>query len=208
MSVPALQEFLTSEAQLMPLTVDQYDQMIATGILPEGEPYELLDGFLVRKDRSATGEGPMTVGSEHVWVVQRLGKLDAKLKNLGCHIRVQSPVSLPPYNEPEPDGSIVRGTIDDYVAAHPKAADVSCAIEVADSSLQRDRTTKLRIYASCNIQQYVIINLPDRVVEVYTQPQAQEGRYRQSLTLRSGRNVELLATGGKRLTVAVRSLLP
>ena len=113
MSVPALRELLTSEAQLMPLTVEQYDQMIATGILREGEPYELLEGFVVRKDRSAAGEEPMTVGSEHVWVVQRLAKLDAKLKNFGAHMRVQSPVSLPPYNEPEPDGSIVRGTIED-----------------------------------------------------------------------------------------------
>jgi Uma2 family endonuclease len=208
MSVPALKELLTSEAQLMPLTVHQYDQMIATGILPEGEPYELLDGLVIRKDRSAAGEGPMTVGSEHVWVVQRLGKLDAKLKNLGSHMRVQSPVSLPPYNEPEPDGSIARGSIDDYVAAHPKASDVSCAIEVADSCLQRDRTTKLRIYASCKIGQYVIINLPDRVIEVYTNPLAQQGRYGHSATFRPGQKVGFQASGGKMLSVAVQSLLP
>jgi Uma2 family endonuclease len=208
MSVTALHELLSGHAQIMPLTVEQYEQMIAAGILPEGEPYELLDGFVVRKDRSASGEDPMTVGHEHVWVIQKLQKLSAKLEKLGCHLRTQSPVSLPPYNEPEPDGSIAVGTADDYRSKHPGASDLTCVIEVADSSLRRDRTTKLRVYAKSAIAQYVIINLPDRVVEVYTNPLASQGRYGESTTLRPGRSVEFAAARGKKLSVSVKSLVP
>ena len=52
-------------AKIVPLTVDQYHRMIEAAILPEGEPIELIDGLLVRKDRSAVGADPMTVGHAH-----------------------------------------------------------------------------------------------------------------------------------------------
>ena len=64
------------QAQLWPWTVEQYHHLIDIGILPEGEPYELLDGQLVRKDRSATGADPMTVSTEHAWVVRKLTRLN------------------------------------------------------------------------------------------------------------------------------------
>jgi hypothetical protein len=60
---------------LMRLTVEQYHQMIDAGILMSGEPYELIDGLIVRKDRSASGEDPMTVGTGHAWAVQQTSKI-------------------------------------------------------------------------------------------------------------------------------------
>src|SRR3954469_25925940 len=104
-----LQELVDGRTVMLPLTVEQYHRMIDQGILAEGEPFELLDGFLVRKDRSPSGEDPMTVGLEHVWSVKKLAKLDGKLGKLGCHMQTQQPVSLPPYDEPEPDGAVVLG---------------------------------------------------------------------------------------------------
>lgn len=193
---------------VMPLTVEQYHRMIAERIVPEGEPYELLDGHLVRKDRSAAGEDPMTVGHEHAWSVRALAKLNPKLKRLGCFIQTQQPVSLPPFQEPEPDGAVVRGTEDDFRQRHPGAADVTCVIEVADSSLRRDRTTKLRIYADSGVTRYIILNLLDRAVEVYDEPLVGKGRYGRTETLTTGQSVELPAAAKKRLKVPVRSLLP
>ena len=152
------------------LTVSQYHEMLARGILPEGEPYELIDGQIVRKDRSARGEDGMTIGSKHSWVVTKLGKLSRKLEKMGCFMRTQQPVALPPYHEPEPDGAIVLGTEDDYVDHAPTAKEVLCVIEVADSSLDFDRTTKQRVHADSGIPVYVIINLPDCVIEVYSAP--------------------------------------
>ena len=206
-----LRELAAENAILFPWSVDQYHSMINAGYLPEGEPFELLNGQLVRKDRSAAGEDRMTVGHEHAWVVGELTDLGAKLKRLGCFMRIQMPLTLPPFDEPEPDGAIAIGSNRDYRNHHPGALEVTCAIEVADSSLRRDRTTKLRIYAASGIPVYVIINLLDRVVEVRTQPVTSKGgvaRYKRVETLRSGQRLMLPAANGKSLAVAVRRLLP
>ena len=202
-----LQEFVNTRARVVPLSVEQYHQMIRQGILIKGAPIELLDGFLVRKDRSAAGKDPMTVGNEHAWVVGELVRLAAKVERLGARLRIQQPVTLPPDNEPEPDGAIVRGD-KDYRKGHPLPEDVSCLIEVADSSVHIDRATKQRIYADNGIAQYVIINLVDKIIEEYRQPRAGSGRYATPRIYRSRQKIKLEIPGGKRLTVAVASLLP
>jgi Uma2 family endonuclease len=210
-SIAPPRDLLDDRAIFMPFTVDQYHWMIEHGVFPEGEPYELLDGYLIRKDRSAAGEDPMTVGPERGLVIVNLTDLTPKLRRLGCHVRIQLPVTLPPWNEPEPDTAIVLGDQRDYTGRHPGAADVTCVIEVADSSLHRDRTVKLGIYAGSGIPCYIIVNLPDRTVEVYTQPfngKGRVGRYGQSITLTGRQTVELPTAGGKRLSVAARRLLP
>lgn len=209
--ITRLKELVDDRTVFLPLTVEQYHRMIAAGLLPEGEPYELLDGLLVRKDRSAAGKDPMTVGHEHATAIAILMDLNPRLRRLGCYIRIQQPVTLPPWDEPEPDGAVVLGKLTDYTDRHPGAADLTCVIEVSDSSLRRDRTTKLRIYAGSGIARYIIINLPDRVVEVYTQPMNGNGgtpRYGQSVTLSGRQGVEIPAARGRRLSVPARNLLP
>lgn len=195
-------------ARFFPLTVRQYHKMIEQGILPEGEPYELLDGQIVRKNRAAAGEDPMTVGHGHTWVVEELAELNARLRKLGCHIRIQQPISLPPRDEPEPDGAIVSGARDDYRGKHPGAEDVLCVIEVADASLKHDRTVKLRTYADAGIAQYVILNLRDRAAEVYSQPMSGRHRYGQSVTLSGSQKLTLPAPRGRVLTIPIKRLFP
>lgn len=201
------QELIDRRTGVFRLTVDQYRRMLEQGILPEGEPVELLNGQLVAKDRSAERANPITVGHEHAWVVTAIEELNPKLRRLGCFARIQQPISLPPFDEPEPDVAIVRGKKEDY-DHHPTAPDVLCAIEVADASLRRDRTVKLRTYAEGGVRQYLIFNLPDRVVEVHTGPMPRSGRYRQSNTLSLGETLTLPTTRGKGVIVPVRSLFP
>ena len=198
----------TERALYWPFTVEQYHDLIKSGILPEGEPYELLDGQLVRRDRSATGADPVTIGHLHAWVVGELADLNPKLRRLGAHIRTQQPITLPPFDEPEPDAAVAIGTNGDYVERHPGAGDVTCVIEVADASLRRDRTSKLRVYANGGVACYVIVNLPDRVIEVYTNPAVGKGTYGNKVTLTPRDRLELPATKGKRLAVPVKQLLP
>ena len=209
--VEQLRVMVEDRAVVLPLTVGKYHQMIATGLVPEGEPFELLNGYVIHKDRSAAGEGPMTVGPEHAWVIRKLTALDPRLRPFGCHMQIQLPVTLPPWNEPGPDGAVVVGTEDHYRGRHPGAKDVQCVIEVADSSLHRDRTTKLRIYAASGMGRYFIINLPDHVIEMHTRPMTGNGRtarYGQVDMLKPGQTVELPAPPGNRLKVPVRRLLP
>src|ERR1051326_7518523 len=113
MSTAQLRDMLDDRAQVVGLTVDQYHRMIKEGILPEGEPIELLDGFLVRKDRSAKGADPMTVGHHHAWAIQNLARLLPELRRLGYDLRIQLPITIRPDNEPEPDAAIVRAAPDD-----------------------------------------------------------------------------------------------
>ena len=193
MSTAQLRELVNS-ASVVGLTLDPYVRMIKEGILPEGEPIELLDGFLVRKDRAKAGEDPMTVGFEHVWAVKNLGILLAPAERDGCHVAVQQPIALPPDGAPEPDVAIVRGTINDYRDRYPSARDLPCVVEVADSSKYHDRLTKKRIYAKGGIAQYVIINLVDRVVEVSEVPVVGEERSAREAVLRPG-DVVRFSTG-------------
>lgn len=187
-------------------TLDSYHAMIANGSILEGEPFELLDGQIVHKIRSASGEDLMTVGVEHALIVMRLAKLSSAFEARGCHLRSQQPITLPPHDEPEPDAAIVRGTLEDYSNHHPSAADILCVIEVADSSLSRDRGYKLQLYASAGIPMYVIVNLIERVVEIYKTPAIAEGRFSEADRVSTGANVAFPAASGNAVIVPVKQL--
>jgi Uma2 family endonuclease len=202
-----MHDLAQTPGSLIGLTVEQYHRMIEAGILEEGAPIELLDGFLVRKDRAKAGEDSMTVNDEHIWAVENLRRVLRDVESRGYYIRLQQPVVLPPDGEPEPDGAIVRGNMDDYRRRKPVAADISCVIEVADSSLSKDRGTKQRIYADAGIGQYVIINLVDKVVEVYERPLSGAGRY-EDVQRRNGGEQVVFRVGLTPIEVEASKLLP
>ena len=204
MNTLLLEEVEDHPAEIVPLTVEQYHRMLETGILADGEPIELLDGMLVPKDR---GEG-MTINPLHRFVVSQLMKHASRFEVLNCHLQLQSPITIKPEHEPEPDGLIVRGQPQDYLEHHPGPEDVSCLIEVSDSSLERDRTTKQRIFAKAGVGQYVILNLTDSQAEIYENPQVAEGRYGSVRILRKGDSFAIQIPDGGSLEVEVAGLLP
>ena len=208
MSASGLRDLVDNRAMIVPLDLDQYHRMIATGILPEGAPIELLDGYLVRKDRSKAGADPMTVGHHRAWAIGQLGEFQSQIAKHGCNLRLQQPVAIPPDSEPEPDAAIVAGTNDRYRHGHPGPADVICIIEVADSSLQHDRTTKLRIYADAAVPQYIIINLVDATIEEYRQPLPGTGRYELTKTLTKTQSISFTLADATPLDIPVARLLP
>jgi Uma2 family endonuclease len=187
-------------------TVDEYHQMLKTGSIEEGAPFELLDGQIVRKIRSAHGESPMTIGTRHTVAVLALGELNSRLVKLKCHMRLQAPVTLPPHDEPEPDGAIVRGKINDYRLRHPAAADVLCVIEIADASLRRDRGYKQQLYANSGIPMYVIANLLNNTIELRTNPV--KDRYSDTVVLKRIQKLSLPTASGKKLIVPAKLVLP
>lgn len=192
MTTALLQELVDTNATVVPLTVDQYHRMIETGILAEDSPIELLDGFLVRKDRSATGENPMTIGHEHAFIIGKLTELLSPALPAGTCLRTQQPITLRADNEPEPDLVIAVGRQESYRHRHPGRDDVLCVIEVADSSLETDRITKQRLYADNKLPHYIIVNLVDRSIELYTQPLADTGRYQLVRSFKAGDDVTFM----------------
>jgi len=91
-------------------TVGEYHRMLKAGMIEEGAPFELLDGQIVRKIRNAYGESLMTSGTRHMTAVLTLADLNPRLKRLGCAMRIQGPITLPSFDEPEPPGVAVRCT--------------------------------------------------------------------------------------------------
>jgi hypothetical protein len=134
--------------------------MIRTGVLGENDRVELLEGWIVDK----MPQHPSHAGT--CTVLER--ELEALIPP-GWIVRGQYPVSLAD-SEPEPDLAVVRGPEERYFSEHPGPSDIALVVEVADSSLERDRTMKLRVYAQAKIKTYWIVNLHEFTVEVHTQP--------------------------------------
>jgi hypothetical protein len=193
-------------AQLEGLTVEIYDHLIENHLLPENTGTELIDGFIVHKDRAAAGERPMTIGDRHTLVIQRLVRYANKFFDLGAHLRFQQPVVIQPDNEPGPDIAVTIGSEEDYDGRKPGPKDVSSVIEVADSSLNRDLVVKLRVYAAASIAQYVVVDLVNDVVLVHSNP---TGTVYGSVTpLKIGEVLRVLAPKGATVDVPVKVLLP
>ena len=208
MAVTLFDQLASGQAPpVVPLTVTQIHEMLEAGWLADGEPVELVEGVLVRKDRSGLGESKMTHGKRHSSAVAMLRRLDRLLDQRGCHLRSQLPTTLSPTSELEPDGAIVSGRDDGYQDHHPGPADVLVVIEISDSSLLFDRGTKLRLYAMASIAVYVIVNLAEPKVEVYSEPEASTGRYRARRDYTAREILELPLPAGS-VAVPCSDLLP
>jgi Uma2 family endonuclease len=127
----------------------------------------------------------------------------------GWIIRWQAPIALDDQSEPEPDVAIVRSTRDDYRDAHPTRP--ALVVEIAESSLLFDRNQKGSVYARPGLPDYWIVNLVDRVVEVYRAPVSDpsaryEWRYASVRTVAESDTLAPLALST--LRIAVADLLP
>jgi Uma2 family endonuclease len=92
---------------------------------------------------------------------------------------------------------------------HPAPADVALVVEVADSSLELDRTEKLRVYARARIPVYWIVNIPDMQIEAYSQPRGgRSPTYRQRRDYLPAEMIPVVIAGQSAGTIAVRDLLP
>jgi Uma2 family endonuclease len=183
------------------LSVDQYHELIRSGKLTDDDPVELLEGILVFKMPKKTPHSTSNGMTRHAF--------EAILPE-GWHYRSQEPITLSD-GEPEPDGAVVRGGLQEYLSAHPGPGDVAVVIEVADSSLDRDRGIKLRSYARAGIPVYVIVNLVERRVELFTSPDPEakpHPTYRAPRLFHAGESVPLASPRVELSSVAVDALLP
>jgi Uma2 family endonuclease len=209
MAVTLLEQIAVGEAPpFVSFNVEQYHEMIRLGIVPEGAPVELIDGLLVWKDRSARGADPMSQDPRHALTIKCLQRLERRLESFDCHLQLQLPITLSETSEPEPDAAIVKGQPEAYADHHPTPADVIAAMEVADSSLRFDRSTKQRKYALAGIGQYWIVNLAENQIEVYQEPLVADGRYLRRDDYRPGQVLSLALGSSGTIEVAVSEILP
>lgn len=105
-------------------------------------------------------------GARHSTVIRRLTKLLVLAVGERAAVQIQAPLAASDDSEPEPDVAIVPSS--DYLDDHPNRA--LLVIEVADSSLTKDRGPKGSLYGEMGVPEYWIVNLLDGVFEVYTNP--------------------------------------
>ncbi len=142
------------------LRVEQYRDMVRFGILTD-DPVELLEGWIIQK---------MPKNPLHRATSKLIRDALEKIVPSGWYIDAQAPIVLED-SEPEPDITVIRGHTRDYLERHPSSQDIALVVEIADLSLERDRTFKKRIYARAGIPVYWVVNLLEQQIEVYTQPQ-------------------------------------
>jgi Uma2 family endonuclease len=175
-------------------TVDDYHRLAAVGILMEDDRVELVDGDIVTMS---------PIGARHAGCVTQL---EAYLhRSIGdvAQIRAQNPLQLGTDGEPEPDIAVVRPRADYYKQAHPTPMDVFMLMEVADSSLDYDRSVKLPLYAGAQIRETWLVDLEGGAVERHTNPV--DGSYR--LLLRAGRGETVESTTVPGLVFRVEDVL-
>jgi Uma2 family endonuclease len=143
------------------LTADEYQRMGEAGIFDEDERVELLGGELYE----------MTpIGDDHIGDIITLTEIFSEGLGRRAHVSVQNPIRLSEHSEPQPDVALLRRRDDRYRTGKARPEDVFLLVEVARTSLDYDRHTKLPLYAAAGIAEVWIVNLIDEQIEVYRQP--------------------------------------
>ncbi len=175
-------------------TREEYHRLAEPNLFRD-ERVELLDGVIVNMSPQ---------NSPHAATIHRL--LFTLLRTLGeaAYVRVQAPIVLNDWSEPEPDIAICQPGQADYSKQHPHAHQVMVIIEVAESSLAYDQTQKAHAYAASGIPEYWIVNLTDRTIAVLTNPSTADGRYKHEQIKQEDERLSLPHDQ----TVAVSDILP
>ncbi len=186
-------ELIDATETLYRLTVEEYEQL--AGFLDD-DRVELIDGYLVKK---------MVKNPPHVVACARVVATLARIAPAGWHTRPGEPIRIAGRTEPEPDVALARGVIDDYALAHPEPHDIALVVEVADTTVAKDRR-RGRTYGPAGIPVYWIVNLMTRRVEVYTNP-SPDG-YTERVDYAPGEFIPLVINGEIVGQVPVDDILP
>lgn len=166
--------------------------MVRSGVFLPEQHVELIEGEVI----------DMVPQNElHAVAVSLIDNVLRGIFTPGYVIRPQSPLTLGASSQPEPDLAVVKGAPRDFIESHPRSAVL--VVEISDSSLNHDRTSKLGLYARHGIPHYWIVNLVDGVLETYGVPVS--GSYREKLVLRRG---ETVCVGPGQIALNVDELLP
>jgi len=145
------------------VSADRYQKMVATGVLTKYDRVELIDGDMLNM---------APIGPPHSAVVARLTKqfvlsvVDSAIVSPGGSIR------LGDYSVPQPDLMLLKPRADFYAGQIPTPSDVLLLVEVSESSLAFDQSTKRALYARHGVAEYWVVDIPGKRVHVYREPAA------------------------------------
>ena len=188
------------EARTRRFTRAEYERLVELGAFQPDDPIELIGGELMVAEPQ---------GAPHYTAIVKTSRALTEAFGPGWYVRTEGPIGLDEDSEPEPDVAVVPGEPDDYARAHPSRPVLT--VEVAESSLRADRQHKGSLYARAGLADYWVLNLVDRVLEVYREPVADSAApfgwsYLRSETFDASARVTPLAVPGSSIPVA--RLLP
>jgi Uma2 family endonuclease len=157
---------LQAEAKPKRFTIADYHRLMELGFVREGDHVELIRGELFEMTAQ---------GTPHTFTTTHLCRHLDRLLGDEASVRGQVPITLSLESldsEPEPDVVIARIEETDYLSHHPYPDDILLLIEVSDTTLEYDRTTKLALYAEAAIPHYWIANVKANQLECHSQPYA------------------------------------
>jgi Uma2 family endonuclease len=167
--VPQLQ---AGEFSLYRLRVEDYEKMVEYGIFDEDEKIELWDGILVEMSPK---------GTKHANAIRRISREIEKKIGEQIIFSAQDPIRLDDFSEPEPDVVLLVPPVEKYDFSHPTPKDIYLVMEIADSSIEKDRR-KAANYAQNGILQYLLLNLNTNEIEDYREPSADGYRFKKTYT--------------------------
>jgi Uma2 family endonuclease len=156
------QEQPPTEMQPHRFTSAEYHKMVESGVFAPEQRSQLIRGEIYFMS---------AMGKAHHDALRILGKLLFRAYTDLAEIIQQSPIIVWDDSEPEPDFALLKP---DFGGGIPSARDALLVIEVSDSTLRFDRSTKLAEYARSGIAETWILNLIDRQLEVYRQPSGEK----------------------------------
>jgi len=156
-------------------TVDEYHQMIETGIVKNDDRVQLVGGVVVEMSPQS---------EKHARLIQRLNRMLVRALSDDFLVRPQLPLTLGNDSEPEPDLAVVKAVDALSVEEHPRRAVL--VVEVSGESLRLDRAVKAAIYATADIPEYWIVDAENRRVELYGDPEQTNAHYRSTAVLAIG----------------------
>lgn len=176
-------------------TVAEYEKMTEAGILCPEDHVELLAGEIVQMAAE---------GVRHMSCILHANRWFSAKASESAVILVQSPIRISEHAMPEPDIALLRLEPSLYATRHAEPRDILLLIEVSDSSIGRDRSVKLPLYAGAAIYEVWIVDLTTDTIEVYRDPSA--AGYRE--LERFGRGATITLSALPHLEVPVEEILP
>jgi Uma2 family endonuclease len=143
------------------------------------ELYKLLDGGFFKGKRVELIEGVIyQMASQrnfHALGIEFTRECLANAFGPAYWVRVQASLDLTPYSVPDPDLAVIAGSARaNATPTNPTSA--LLIVEVSDTTLSYDRGLKAELYARVGIQDYWVLNLVQRQLEVFRVPVADSSR--------------------------------
>jgi Uma2 family endonuclease len=143
------------------ISVERYQKMVAAGVLTKQDRIELIEGEMIDM---------APIGSKHAAIAARLTQMLVMSVGESAIVSPGGPVNLGNYSEPQPDLLLLKYQSDFHENSLPVATDVLLVIEISDSTLAFDQTTKLNLYARYGVQEYWIVDVAANRVIAFRDP--------------------------------------